>query len=88
MGTARVAFRELAPPVQSFLDLVRNGGPIAVDDSTAGVTFQVTLVRDSSPEAKQAALQVLTQLRADARRSLNEQGISEADVDRLLVEDD
>ncbi|HEV3006609.1 MAG TPA: hypothetical protein VGX78_19215 [Pirellulales bacterium] len=82
MGATRVAFSELAPPVRSFLEQVRSSGSLAVDDATAGVTFRVTLVRDSSTETKQAALQVLTQLRENADQSLNKQGVSEADVDR------
>jgi antitoxin (DNA-binding transcriptional repressor) of toxin-antitoxin stability system len=84
----RVRLSELSEPVRAFLERVRGGESIIVEDDQGQLQCGITPYAEASEQEKQRAMAAMEQLWQHTAKSMAEQGITEEDIDRVLQEDD
>ena len=84
----RIRFNELSDAVQAFLRRVLDGGGVVLEDENGRTRGGVIPYRDPSPVEERRADVALQQLWKTTEKAMSEQGITEADIDRVLLEDD
>jgi len=89
MSMRRIKFKELNPAVSLFLsDALRPGEGIVVEDDAGRAFCGIVPYVEATAEEREAAWKRLERLQEKVSQSMQEQGVTEADVDRILSEDD
>ena len=88
MGMRKVALRELSRDVQSFLTQVQNGEGIVVEDETGRARYGIIPYLEATAEGKKEAWKRIKQLQRKVGKTMKAQGVTEKDVEHLLLEDD
>ena len=86
--TKRLRENEVSDPVRTFLDQAFESGGVIIEDEQGAVRGSVVPYFEAPPAERQAALRRLQKLQERTRAAMDEQGVAEDDIDRLLQEDD
>lgn len=84
----KLPLSSLTEPIQVFLRQVRDDGTLIIEDGQTGVSYKVTTYREPTAERRAQAWETIQQMQVGVGRAMQEQGVREEDVDRLLLEDD
>lgn len=84
----KLPLSSLTEPIQIFLRQVRDDGAVIVEDAQSGVKYKVTAYRESSPEQRERAWQAIQGMQSQVGESMRQEGVTEQDIDKLLLEDD
>lgn len=84
----KVQINELSEPIRLFLEQLRDGESIMVEDENGRLQCGITPYFKATNEERQQAWRDLEELQDRVAASMDEQGITEEDVDRLLQEND
>jgi hypothetical protein len=88
MTLRKIGINELSQEVRSFLAQVRPGESILVEDEAGRAQFGVIPYIEASAEARASAWRRLERLQQKTSKSMKAQGVTEADVEKLLMQDD
>lgn len=88
MMAKNLKISELNEPVRILLDQMQADDIVTLEDEQGRARFIIAPVVRASPAERAAALSRLRHLQEETRQSMQGQGVSEEDVDRLLQEDD
>jgi hypothetical protein len=67
---------------------VQPGQGIVIEDETGQAQYGIIPYVETSPEERAAASKRIKRLQQMTRKAMKEQGVTEADVERLLLESD
>ena len=84
----KVRLNELNESVRSFLEQLRDGESIMVEDENGQLQCGITPYFKASAEERRQAWRELEELQDRVAASMQEQGVTEEDVDRLLQAED
>lgn len=84
----KIRLSELNEAVRTFLARVQNGETIIVLDDAGELQCGITPYVEASPAEKQQAMASMERLWAKTERAMADAGVTEADIDRVLQEDD
>ena len=84
----RVRLNELDKTVRAFLDQVKGGESIMVEDENGQLQCGITPYFRASREEREQAWRDIEALQDKVAQSMKEKGITEEDVDKLLQEDE
>lgn len=84
----RIRLSELNETVRAFLARVQNGETIIVEDDGGELQCGITPYVAASPAEKKQAMAAMERLWQKTGRAMAEAGVTEADIDRVLQEDD
>ena len=84
----KIRITELSQAVQDFLSRVTAGGSVAIVDDDGQLQCGITPYTEATPAEKEQAFRSLEALQAKVGKSMKEQGVTEDDVMRVLLEDD
>lgn len=96
MRMDRVRLKSLSESVRSFLARVRKGRGLLVEDEGGRVVVQVLPADgqeedayvEASPEEREAAFKAIEKIQRKVGKMMERTGKTEAELDRLLQEDD
>jgi hypothetical protein len=88
MSMRKVGIKELSQDVQSFISQVRPGEGIVVEDETGRALVGITPYIEATNDDRAAGWKLLEGLQEKTSQAMKEQGVTEADVVKLLLEDD
>ena len=88
MEMQRIAINQLSEPVRKFLAQVQNGHGIVVEDETGRAQYGVIPYIEAAPQERKQAWERIQQLQQRIGQNLAEQGVTEDDVIRAILEDD
>ena len=83
-----IKFTELNEVVRSFLVDALKGDGVCIEDSTGSLRGSVVPYRQPTSDQKKRALESLQRLQEKTSQAMQEQGVTEDDVMRVLLEDD
>lgn len=84
----RVRLSELSEPVRAFLERIKTGETIIVEDDQGQLQCGITPYVEASADEKERAIEAMERLWRHTAESMSAQGITEDDIDRVLREDD
>ena len=84
----KVRLTELSEPVRSFLEQVKQGESIMVEDDRGELQYGITPYFEASAAEKRRAKASLEGLWEKTGRAMREAGVTEEDIDRDLQECD
>lgn len=87
MAMKTMKLTELSDDVRSFLDQAQEGDGVRVEDETGQARYSIAPYHQETAEERSAAQERLRQLQRKTRRAMDEQGVTEEDIDRVLQED-
>jgi hypothetical protein len=87
MSMKTVKLTELSEDVRSFLGEAGKGDGVMVEDETGQARYSIAPYHRSTADERAAALERLRRLQNETRLAMEEQGVTEEDIDRLLQED-
>jgi hypothetical protein len=88
MSMRKVGIKELSQDVQSFIAQVGPGEGIVIEDETGRAMVGITPYVEATATERAAAWKLLEGLQEKASQAMKEQGVTETDVMKLLLEDD
>lgn len=88
MSMRKVSIADLSEAVRSFLSEVIESDGVVIEDEAGRPRCGVIPYREASPEEVERANASLERLRRKAGQAMQQQGVSEEDVDRVLQEDE
>jgi len=88
MGMQKVAINQLSEPVRAFLARVRVGRGIVVEDEAGRARYGVVEYLPASPEERQEAWEHLQQLQQKTKQTIEDQGGTVDEIERLILADD
>jgi hypothetical protein len=83
----RVKLSELSDVVRAWLNEIRQGDGVVIEDDAGQGRYSVAPFHQATADERQAALQHLGRLQAQTRQGMDEQGVTEDDIDQLLQKD-
>lgn len=83
----RIRLSELSDAVRAWLNEIRKGDGIVIEDDAGQGRYSVAPFHQATADERHAALQRLGRLQVQTRQGMDEQGVTEDDVDRLLQKD-
>ena len=87
MSVQKVTLKDLSAPVRSFLAQAKKRNGVLVEDSRGRALYGVIRYQEATPKNQAAALKRLTQLQRKVGAIMKRHGRTEADLDRLLQEE-
>ena len=84
----KVRLNELSDPVRSFLEQLRDGESIMVEDEDGQLQCGITPYYEASPAEKRRAQESLERIWEKTSRAMAQGGVTEEDIDRDLQADD
>ena len=84
----KVRLSELSEPVQSFINQIKPGESIEVQDDNGELRCGITPYTKATPEEKRRARASMEELWQHTEQAKRESGVTEADIDRDLQEGD
>jgi hypothetical protein len=88
MGMQEVALNQPSEPVRAFPAQVRNSQGLVIEAEAGRAQYGVNPNVESKPEERKQAWGRIQQLQQKVGQSLAEQGVTEDDVIRAVLEDD
>lgn len=88
MDMQRVTISQLSEPIRLFLAQVRQGQGIVVEDESGQAKYGIIPYTDASADDKAAAWKSVQRVQKKAAKGLKASGVSEAEVERAILEDD
>lgn len=87
-GMKKVAINELSQPVRSFLDQVKNGEAIVVQDEQGRSRYGVVPYIEATPAERERAWKEIEKIQRKVGKTMQKKGLTEDDFDRLLQEEE
>ncbi len=81
-----VRFSDLSDPVRAFLAPAGKGEVIVVQDEGGKAAYSVVPIVQPSTDVRQQAWNDILKIQHDVASAMRQHGVTEEDIDRLLVE--
>jgi len=88
MNMQRITISQLSEPIRLFLAQVQQGQGIIVEDESGQAKYGIIPYTEASLDEKAAAWKNVQRVQKKAAKGLKASGVSEADVERAILEDD
>ena len=88
MSLRKIKITELSESVRSFLDEVRSGGGVIVEDESGRPRYGVSPYDQATEDERQAAWLRMRRLQREVRLRMEAEGKTEEELDRILQEEE
>lgn len=88
MSLRKVRFAELSDPVRAFLNEIRSGEGVIVEDERGRPRYGISPYDEATEAERQAAWLRLQELQREVRRRIEAEGKTEEELEQILREEE